>query len=462
MGLVTFLLPNRLDENQSRTVAHAHFVATYDLIPVPTRVQLNGNTLALEKDGSESCYVELAWPIEGHGLVRLRTATLITRKQPYYLLQELCRGKLNQLRTRIAEWESAKFSLDSTFHDRLRQSIRRFNSSIDDPLGDAAIQSVLLVLRWAIELSETLLNEVTQHWKSLPSGKKSRCRIELAVDAIPATQWPESVRKQASALRIVPSWSRIEPTEYGFDWLEFDRLIEWGETTGLPLTIGPLFDFAQADFPDWLIQWTADLPSIAAYACDFAETFIRRYQSLPATWEIFHGMNHVDRLGMNEDARLQLAARMLDSARHTLPQGEWVIGITQPWGDYLLDDQYTYSPLIFVDTLIRAGFHIKELNLALDQSLLPNQDESRTPFDVVTLIDQFRQLGEPLKLTLTGDETEPTHPTIYDKSVAQTNLDLVHKLSEPLPQIAAISLTASPLSPEVRDFFQMLEQCRSS
>ena len=393
MGQVTFLLPKHLTETESRQLQQAHFVATYECVPVPTRTQLTQNRLTLEKEGNESNYVEVAWPIEEHGLIRLRTATLIEHQRPYNLLQELCRGKLNQIRLRLAQWEMSDIRFDDDLRQHLHRLIHQFSKSISDPLSDESVKLVTQTLSEAITLGDQLLDKIADHWLNAQAEEQGSCRIELAIKAIPGPEWKDTTRQNITALRLVPSWSRIEPSEYGYDWLEFDRLVEWAEATGLPLTIGPLIDFADSNLPEWLEQWNDDLPSLAAYAGDFIDTLIRRYHATQTTWYIFNGLNHEDRLGLNEDARIQLAARLLDAGRRIVPLGEWTIGIEQPWGDYLLDDQYTYSPLIFVDTLLRAGFQFNEISISIQAGIVPNTDQSRSLLDLFGLLELLQELG---------------------------------------------------------------------
>lgn len=463
MGSVNLLVPKSLTEIQSRMLLQAHFVDTFDFIPLPTKTLLIGNVLTLEKDGHESSYVEVAWPMTSRGLTRVRTATLITNNQPYYLLQELCRGKLNQLRLKIIEWDTADNVIPPTIHEQLRQLIRQLNSSIDDPLSDESIQIATRTLDKTIELSDSILHLITPKWSESHGRSKTPCRVELVVDAIPDLEWNESFNNAVTAIRIVPSWSQIEPTEYGYNWLEFDRLLEWAESTELPIAIGPLLDFSNAKFPDWITQWSGDLQSLAAYSCDFVQTIIRRYKSVEATWHIFDGMNHADRLEMNEDTRIQLAARLLDASKQIHPLGEWIIGIDQPWGDYLLQDQHTYSPLIFVDTLIRAGYYFNELNVAIHPNLLQDQEQSRTALDVIELIEQFRQIGTSIKLTVL--DVSPTQQWPEDGEVHNRtlqSLELILKLSDALPTIETFSLNVTSTDKPPTTLLKILNRHQTS
>ena len=45
----------------------------------------------------------------------------------------------------------------------------------------------------------------------------------------------------------------------------------------MPITIGPVIDITPGMLPDWAVGWRGDLPTLAAFMCDFLETVIGRY-----------------------------------------------------------------------------------------------------------------------------------------------------------------------------------------
>jgi hypothetical protein len=154
---------------------------------------------------------------------------------------------------------------------------------------------------------------------------------------------------------------------------------------------------AGGPFPPWLRQWDGDLPSLAAFMCDFAETVVRRYQNRVRIWQVFAGFNHADAVGLGEDDRLRLAARLLEAARHTDPAAEWVIGVAQPWGDYMGSEDHTYSPLVFADTLMRAGFGFAAIELELLCGEGGRASRPRDPLDTIRVLELFGVLGVPLE-----------------------------------------------------------------
>jgi hypothetical protein len=246
---------------------------------------------------------------------------------------------------------------------------------------------------------------------------------------VPSADEQARIAEACTAVRLVPDWRSIEPTEAGYDWAEFDALVDWATKAELQVSIGPLIDLG-GSLPDWLAEWDGDLPSVAAFTCDFAETVVRRYQDRANTWQVFSGFNHADALGLGEDDRIRLAARLLEAARQADPQGEWVIGLAQPWGDYLATEDYTYSPLVFADTLMRAGFTLAALDLELLFDGSGRASRPRDPLEVYRTLELFSVLGIPLEVTI-GTKPSPDggHPGFEEAALG---------LAVALPQVRSV------------------------
>ena len=75
-------------------------------------------------------------------------------------------------------------------------------------------------------------------------------------------------------------------------------------------------------------------------------------------------------LGLDEEELLGLTYRLADTARQIDPSLELIIGIAQPWGEYMAAHEWTHSPFIFADTLIRSGINnLAALDLELVMAL---------------------------------------------------------------------------------------------
>ena len=224
-------------------------------------------------------------------------------------------------------------------------------------------------------------------------------RLAARLTALPRASERDRIAGLVSAVRLVPDWSATEPTESAYEWGPLDAAVDWAEAAGLAVSIGPVVDLAGGQYPDWLKAWAGDLPSLAAFTCDFVETVVRRYHGRVRAWVPIGGFNQADALGMTEDDRIRLAARLIEAVSRTDPKAELVLSVAQPWGDYLGEETYTYTPLVFADTLVRAGFSFAALDLELLAGPPPAGSRPRDALEVYRLLELFAVLGLPLELT---------------------------------------------------------------
>lgn len=431
MGTVTFLLPDPLPEGAHRCLDQAVLAVGYDQSPVPTLRKIETNYLALTKDATESGYLTTPWPVPDAGTPVCLSATIRERSEPYNLVLELARGKLNQVRNLSAEWESIGMTIDELDRVDLENATRLFGRAVIDPLDKECAILATQVLDLSFRLSERLSRSFAEQLlqtRFAESGKLTT-GVGVKISQLPMADEQARITELTNAIRLVPDWRTIEPTEAGYNWDEFDSLVSWAVGTGLQVSIGPLIS-PTSSLPDWLKEWNGDLPSLAAFTCDFIETVICRYQDRVNTWQIFSGLNHADVLGLGEDDRIRLAARLLDAARQADSQSEWVIGLNQPWGEYLAHEDQTYSPLVFADTLMRAGFTLDAIDLDLTQVGDGKAIHHRDPLEVYRIIELFSVLGVPLEVTVSENQ-----------SSTETSFKWVDpglELAVALPQIRAI------------------------
>jgi hypothetical protein len=196
------------------------------------------------------------------------------------------------------------------------------------------------------------------------------------------------------------SWKEVEPTEASYHWQPFDELLAWAQANHLAVAAGPLIDFSAAKLPDWLWLWQRDLSSIASFMCDYVETAVKRYAGVIRTWQITNATNCASLLGLGEDEYLWLTARLIEAARQIDPKLELIVGLAQPWGEYMAVDDRTHSPFIFADTLIRSGLSLAALDLELVMGIAPRGSYCRDLLEVSRMIDLYSLLGVPLQVTM--------------------------------------------------------------
>jgi len=381
-------------------------VGGYDMTPMPTEFHRLENLLTIQRNSYESGHVLLPWPAGEAGMPVTMTATLRERAEPYSLLVELARGKVHQVRCQLADWEMVGIVLNDTIGQQLHDLTHGFGRAALMPYTAETDTLAWNTLIQAHQLGEEITRQFTallMESRISESGRPTT-RYGACLHRRPNAIAEASYRGVFNAVRLVPSWRRIEPKEARCDWEELDQLVDWAVNSGLDTSIGPLIDLQNDSLPDWLNQWQGDLPSLAAFMSDFVETVMARYRDRVGDWLVFSGMNHHDCLGMTEDDRLRLAARVLESARQSSPDGALSIGLALPWGDYLIHEEMTYSPLVFADTLLRGGFSLAAVELELQFGDGPRCSLPRTVLDCYRLLDLFVILGVPLDLVLSCPE----------------------------------------------------------
>jgi hypothetical protein len=95
--------------------------------------------------------------------------------------------------------------------------------------------------------------------------------------------------------------------------------------------------------------------------------------------------------------------------------GQFLLRIDQPWGDYQVEGRHRLSPLQFADALLRAGISLAAINLEVAVGYHPTGSPSRDLLEFSRLIDTWSGLGIPLQVTLafpsaTGPDPHLTVP----------------------------------------------------
>src|SRR5256714_4421925 len=127
---------------------------------------------------------------------------------------------------------------------------------------------------------------------------------------------------------------------------------------------------------------------------------IKRYRGRVRNWQLTSASNCSSVLALGEDDLMWLTVRLVESARQADPRLEAVVGIAQPWGEYMALEDRTHSPFIFADTLIRSGLNFAALDVEIVMGVSPRGSYCRDLMDTSRLLDLYSLLGLPLRVTL--------------------------------------------------------------
>ena len=403
MGTLNFLLPTGLSPETVRELERACVIGGPDNMPWPTRVRVDAAKMAVKREVDESGTLVAPWLVDGAGRIMSASGTLMERDAPYDFPIELARGKINQLRCQTSDWRAGGLNMPPELAQKIKEVSQGFGRAATAAPSEEARSQAQTVLRQSYELSEQLVRVYIDQVFDIRQQRQSKldtllaCRLAPALPAGPAA---DQLVGMCNSVIVPFSWRRIEPTESDYSWEAHDAVIDWVEKKQLPLVGGPLIDFTPGCLPDWLQQWDRDLHSVASFMCDFVETVVRRYQGRIRCWRLTAASNLTRALSLGEDEVLWLTVRLAEAARQIDSGLELIVGVSQPWGDYMATEDRTHSPFIFADTLIRAGLNLAAVDLEWNMGLSAPGSYCRDPLEASRLLDLYALLGVPLEVTL--------------------------------------------------------------
>ncbi|MFL5243284.1 MAG: hypothetical protein ACJ8FY_14355 [Gemmataceae bacterium] len=403
MGTMVFQIPKGLSAEAVGELARACVAGGPDNMPWPTDVQLEDGRLVVRRNVDESGYLVACWEVENAGWLMGATATLMERPEPYWLPVELARGKVNQLRGQEADWRAGGLQVPPPLSQMIHQCSLTFGQAVTSGSFDEAAGQAQATLKLAYQASDELVRLYTDQVFQIRSQRQARldtllgCRLSRALPNGPRTAAFTGAFN--SACLAVP-WSDLEPESGNMRWEILDDLIKWAEDQQLNITVGPLVDFAASRLPSWLWLYERDLAGLAGFMCGFVETAVKRYRGRVRSWQLTAASNCAALLSLGEDELLWLTVRLTEAARQVDPALGLILGIAQPWGEYMALEDRTHSPFMFADTLVRSGLNLAALDVEVVMGVTPRGSYCRDVLELSRLIDLYALLGVPLRATL--------------------------------------------------------------
>ena len=405
-----FQLPTSLaDDSLRQELERASVTGGQDNMPYPTEAAVAGERLTLTRSVDESGNLQTPWRIASFGELMTSTATLMERPRPYHLTVELARGKINQVRSQVAEWTQGGLFVSDPLSQQIRVATHAFGHALlqspgpqADPLAESALQ---LSHQAAHDLVQAYVQRVLElrHERMPKFDTLQSCRLE---GGEPEAADAKSIAQAFNAVSLPFSWQQIEPTPGQYNFEAQDRLVNWALTNNLKIIGGPLIDFAGRNLPGWLWADGCDLHKRSQQLADFVEAMVRRYHSRVRTWQITAGSNCAGILAQRDEELIWLTLRLVDAVKRVSPQLEVIVGLAQPWGDYLAEQERSKTPFIFVDDLLRTGVKLTALDIELVMGVSPRGSYCRDLLDTSRLLDLYALLGLPIQTTLAYPSAE--------------------------------------------------------
>lgn len=410
-GLMRFTLPPGVRPAQ-RAVERA-YMAGPDLVPWSCRARVVDDEFQLERGVADSGKLYMPWPVTGYGEIILCTGTLMERPRPYQLLVELARGKINQVRNQLAEWQSigliVSAKVDAALHQALEHLALAVTSQHNVKLAAEHAQRAIVA---GVDAGETLVACYTE--QALAVRHRQMPKLGTLLGANMGQQVLDGAGaahylKAFNAALAPMLWRDVEAAEGFYQWDITDQQMEWCAAQCLRICGGPLLQLDARGLPDWLCLWQGDFQSLLAFVSDYVETAVSRYKGKVHMWQCAARINVGEALALREEEKLRLAVRAIEITRDIDPGTPLVVRFDQPWAEYMNRTDPDLSPLHFADALVRSGLQLSALALEINLGFYPGGTSLRDRVDFSRLLDLWSCLGLPLHLMLSlpsGDEAE--------------------------------------------------------
>ena len=417
MGLMRLTVQDR-DRIPPGGLEQVHMCGQDDL-PWFSRAYFSGNQLVIERNEDDSGRVFVPWRIGQSNPVLFNTATLVERDRPYQLEVELARGMLNNLRNQIAQWESMGLVVTRALNDGVREASSDFSRAAtnqDDPAtaADWAQRSLATTAITTARLTDEYVRQATAMRRAQPRQFSSWFGVSLSGKP-PKAPIARHVANTFNMVSLPLTWRTIEAVEGRRDWKDADAQIDWAHSAGLRVSAGPLLELDDRGVPDWTYLWEGDMNSLLAFMLSHVRAVVERYRGRVHLWQVVTRMTHGHALGLDEEARLQVAAKAINTVRQLDPTTPIVVTFDQPWAEYLATEQLDLAPLHFADALVRADLGLSGIGLEINFGYHPGGSVPRGPLAMSRLIDNWSLLELPLLISLTMPSSAAEDPRTSGK-----------------------------------------------
>jgi hypothetical protein len=432
MGVMNFQVSASPTADTAERLRCAFLGGGYDHSPVPTKTELANDLLRVRRDSDESGFLTVGWDVSGAGRLLASTSTLMERPAPYRLAVELARGKVNQVRTQAAEWKQLGYEIRPEVEEHIRAATALFGKAVLETDAAESERFASQAMSMAYETADAMACLYVEQVFATRHANKERTHSQLAcrLSEVPPVPLDGIFRETFNSVCVPISWRATEPTEANYNWTATDAVLDWAQDQQLPVTAGPLIDFSRFGLPEWLHAWDGDLPALASFMCDYLEMTITRYRGRIRRWVISAGSNCSLALGLSEDDLIRLTARLAEAVWGVDSQLEVLIGLAQPWGEYLAGEYFNYSPFVFADTLLRAGLPLAGFELEWHMGVAPRGAWCRDPLDASRQLDMFSLLNCPLQVALSYPSDSAKDP-LADPSLSIGAAGWWHGLTPP-------------------------------
>jgi hypothetical protein len=376
------------------------FVTGLDRTPTRLSVEFRQGLMVCHRESGESGRLFVPWPVPGHGLPIVGTATLAERREPYDLAVELARGKLNEVRNQLADWKQMGLRTPPALDELLRNGQRAFVRAalgVDRPAESYAAAQESLAATWSA--GDVLLDAYTQQvlQTRLAASAKLPTWLGSVLEGDPRqAPWSGPWTSAFNSARVGVPWKGLAPSEGQYRWDEFDAQLAWCRKNQVPVQAGPLVEFRPGALPDWIWLWEGDFETILGLVVDLVRHAVQRYKGRVPVWHLVHRPASGDVLGLSEEEQIRITARAVQVARQADPGAQFTIGLERPWAEWMGNSPFQLGPLHLADYLVRADLGLAGIALEIAPGFSAPGSHLRDLFDFSKLLDLYALLNLPV------------------------------------------------------------------
>jgi Glycosyl hydrolase family 10 len=403
MGRLCFLIPER--ERLTPEAVQTAQVCSRDRLPFVTRALFSAEgELLVDREESESGNFQILWSIADRGPLLLSTATIMEREVPYQLPLELARGTLNRVRNLMADWQASGLTIPPLAQSHLTESLKSFVQAVARqmtpiPSAQAAERSIIESLAAIDAVSQAVVEHVADLRQRQPSKVVPLFAVRLS-DAVPRPALATPLLAGFNAATIPFAWGMIEADEGRQNWSQADAKLQWCQANGLRICGGPLIELERHALPDWIYLWEGDFDNLLIVAGDYVRAVVKRYRGKVHFWNATGRLITGEALGLDEEQKLRLAGKVIETIRSVDTQAPVLVSFDQPWAEYMARREAELSPLQFAEALVRSDLGVAGIGLEINLGTGTSNTLPRDLFEFSNHLDLWGTLGLPLLLSL--------------------------------------------------------------
>ena len=384
------------------------YFAGWGRVPRLTHANVRENELIVRAESFGSGTIHVPMPHQILGVVMESTESLLSRQQPYSLVRELARGAIGRFYRRLFDWQMLGFQQPQEHADRMQSIAKRFSGLITkDPFEENLEQEFVSVLN---EMEIMILEENKEFSEQSCSWRMrndNRLPITLAVKMpdqymekpLEVDKYAKLLQDSFQAVLPMPTWRELEPQPDQFNWERLEKHLSLFPRFGFQIVFGPLLSFSTNALPDWLFPHLMEEGYFESRATRFVNLLAERYGHHVHSWFLCNRFVDQSFPHMPLERTLSLVHMLAQQLRSKGIDVPFIVGITQPWGEYALQQTPGWEQVQIAEALMSCrdiDAFLIEINLGFG----PHLTWPRDPMTIGNMIDQWSFLGKKVYVSI--------------------------------------------------------------